>query len=100
LADTGAGTRRSGFELLLAEQDCLDCGGPPVRRIILGGAFTGSFPVYLLRVRVPGLSFDRRVPVVGVRQTPTGFGGLAGFRFLNRFTYGNFADPNAFGLEL
>jgi hypothetical protein len=31
---------------------------------------------------------------------PVGFGGIACFRFLNRFTYGNFGDPNQFGLEI
>jgi hypothetical protein len=100
LADTGAGTDRAGFDLLLAEQDCLDCGGLRVRHVVLGGAYSGSFPVYLVRVQVPGLTFDRRVPAVGVRHCPAGFGGLACFRFLNRFTYGNFADAGGFGLEL
>jgi hypothetical protein len=27
------------------------------------------------------------------------FDGIACFRFLNRFTYGNFGDPGQFGLE-
>jgi hypothetical protein len=30
---------------------------------------------------------------------PRPFDGIACFRFLNRFTYGNFGDPNQFGLE-
>jgi hypothetical protein len=98
--DTGAGTSRAGFELLLDEQDCRDCGGPQIRFVVLGGAYAGSFPVYLLRVQVPGLAFDQEIPVVGVPRTPSGFDGIACFRFLNRFTYGNFGDPNGFGLEV
>jgi hypothetical protein len=99
LADTGAGTARAGFELLLDEQDCLLCGGVPLQPVVLGGAYSGNFPVYLLRVEVPGLGFDRLTPVVGISRSPHGFDGIACFRFLNRFTYGNFGDPDGFGLE-
>jgi hypothetical protein len=28
------------------------------------------------------------------------FAGIAGFRFLNRFTYGNFGNAGEFGLEV
>jgi len=100
LADTGAGTSQAGFELLLDEQDCLSCGGWPIQPVMLGGAYSGSFPVYLVRVQVPGVAFDRHVPAVGVPRSPSGFNGIACFRFLNRFTYGNFGDPAGFGLEL
>jgi hypothetical protein len=100
LADTGAGTASAGFELLMDEQDCLLCGGSPSRPVVLGGAYAGSFPIFLLRVQIQSLSFDRFVPVVGVSQCPHGLGGIAGFRFLNRFTYGNFGDVGGFGLEL
>lgn len=100
LADTGAGTRRARFELLLDEQDCLHCGGLPAHPVVLGGAYSGSFPVYLIRVQVPALAFDRDVPVVGISQCPAGFDGIACFRFLNRFTYGNFGDAGEFGLEV
>jgi hypothetical protein len=34
-----------------------------------------------------------------VPANPQGFEGIAGFRFLNRFTYGNFGNPAEFGLE-
>ena len=30
---------------------------------------------------------------------PPGFEGIASFRFLDRFTFGNFGDPGQFGLE-
>lgn len=99
LADTGAGTATAGFELLLDESDCLLCGGIPTRQIILGGAYKGSYPVYLVRVQVPGLAFDHRLRVVGISTPPAGLDGIACFRFLNRFTYGNFGDPGQFGLE-
>lgn len=98
LADTGAGTARSSFELILDEDDCLLCGGSPSYVVGLGGAFAGSFPVYLLRIRVPELGFDEYLPVVGVPNSPAD--GIAGFRFLNRFAYGNFGDPGQFGLEV
>ncbi len=99
LADTGAGAAHVGFELLLDENDCLVCGGVPAPAVALGGAFVGSFPVYVVRVQIPTLGFDQNVRAVGVAQVPTGFGGVAGFRFLTRYTYGNFGDPKQLGLE-
>jgi hypothetical protein len=36
---------------------------------------------------------------VAVPVVPEGFQGTAGFRFLNRFDYGNFGNPAQFGLE-
>jgi hypothetical protein len=37
LADTGAGSQASAFELILDEDDCLVCGNPD-RPVTLGGA--------------------------------------------------------------
>ena len=99
LADTGAGRRRSQFELLLDEDDCLLCGGRPVRSVVLGGAYSGTFPVYAIRIEVSPLGFRRRIYAVGLPTVPPDFDGIACFRFLNRFTYGNFGDPDQFGLE-
>jgi hypothetical protein len=99
LADTGAGTMQAAFELLLAEQDCLACGGIALPDVVLGGAYAGSFPAYLLQVRIPKLGFDKTVPFVGIPTVPAGFEGIACFRFLNRFSYGNFANSTAFVLE-
>lgn len=99
LADTGAGTALAGFELLLDEQDCLAAGGIPSQAVVLGGAYMGSFPVYLIRVQIPDLGFDHHLPAVGVPTVPAGFDGIACFRFLNRFLYGNFGDPGHFGLD-
>jgi hypothetical protein len=99
LADTGAGTARAGFELILHEYDCVQAGARPAQSVSLGGAYTGSYPVYVVRVLIPLLGFDQQVRSVGVSSVPPGLDGLAGFRFLNRFTYGNFGDRGQFGLE-
>jgi hypothetical protein len=66
----------------------------------LGGAYTGPFSLYERRVFIPNLGFSKRVRAVGVPTTPPNFDGIAGFRFLSRFTYGNFASKAQFGLEL
>ena len=99
LADTGAGSDSDDFELILEESDCLLCGGIPFPSVSLGGAYVGSFPTYDLQVRIPALGFDRNLLAIGVPSVPAGFDGIACFRFLNRFTYGNFGDPSQFGLE-
>jgi hypothetical protein len=100
MADTGAGTARSRFELLMPESDCLLCGGFSMYSADQVGAYAGSVPVYLVRIRIPALGFDRSVRVAGVSACPAGYDGIAGFRFLNQFNYGNFGDPNGFGLEM
>lgn len=99
LADSGAFSRRSNFELILEENDCPLCDGTPYPPVNLGGAYIGSFPLYDLPVRIPALRFDQILSAVGVPSLPVGFDGIAGFPFLNRFTYGNFGDPGQFGLE-
>src|SRR5262249_52990959 len=99
LADTGAGSLLSAFQLILNEADCQLCSGMPFPPVTLGGAFVGSFPIYELRVQVPALGFDQNIRAVGVQSVLSGFDGLARFRFLHRFTYGNLDDPNQFGLE-
>jgi hypothetical protein len=104
LADTGAGARRATFELVLDEADCLVCGGNPLARVTLSGAYVGRqlpapFPTYAVPVLLPGLGFVQNLRAVGVPSTPKGFEGIACFRFLNRFTYGNFGDVGQFGLE-
>jgi hypothetical protein len=38
LADTGAGSSTSAFDLILEESDCLLCGGQPQPSVRLGGA--------------------------------------------------------------
>lgn len=99
LADTGAGTARAGFELILNHHDCIHAGGRPAQAVSLSGAYSGSYPVFVIRIRIPVLGFDQLVRSVAVTGMPPGFDGFAAFRFLNRFTYGNFGDPARFGLE-
>lgn len=99
LADTGAGTRYARFEVILDEMDCQRCGSLPQGLIPLRGAYSGLFPVYEIDVQLPALGFIQRLNAVGVPSIPAGFDGIACFRFLNRFTYGNFGDPDQFGLE-
>lgn len=38
IAGTGAGSLRSGIDMLLDEQDCLLCGGTPMKAVTLSGA--------------------------------------------------------------
>jgi hypothetical protein len=99
LADTGAGSQHVKFELILLEGDCLLCIKTPSWAVSLRGSYAGSFPTYLLPIRLPTLGFGQDVRTVAVRSVPPGFDGIACFRFLNRFTYGNFGDPGQFGLE-
>jgi hypothetical protein len=98
LADSGAGSQHAAFDLILEESDCLACGGRFAMTVQMGGAFSGTHTIYRVRIQIPQLTFDHRILAVGVPKVP-GFRGIAGFRFLNRFTYGNFGDPNQFGLE-
>jgi hypothetical protein len=81
LADTGAGSSTSRFELILKESDCLLCGGQPRAPVVLGGAYAGSYPVYQIRVQVPELGFDVPVNAVGVPTNLQGLDGIAAFRF-------------------
>jgi hypothetical protein len=101
LADTGAGPRHSPFELVLSKADCQRFGVRQVGGVGLGGAYSGVFPVYVVSVEVPALNFAQYVTAVAVpaAQLPPGLEGIAAFRFLNRFHYGNFGDPNQFALE-
>jgi hypothetical protein len=100
IADTGAGTDRAAFELLLREVDCRAAGDPLVMgQVQLGGAYAGWFNVYSIEVRIAKLNFSAFVSVAGVPRVPDGFDGIASFKFLNRFHYGNLGDPDRFGLQ-
>lgn len=100
IADTGAGTSRSRFDVLLDEHDCLLCGAIPLKTVALGGAYVGSYPKYAVTVTIPVLGFREIVSAVGVPSAPLGFDGIACFRFLDQFNYGNFGRAGQFGLEL
>ena len=99
LADTGAGSSRARFELILEESDCLLCGGKPQLRSDLEALTPDNIPFTSSGFRFLKLDLTSPVEVVGVPTNPRGFEGIAGFRFLNRFTYGNFGNPAEFGLE-
>ncbi len=99
LADTGAGSRNSGIDLILPEDDCLLCGGLAGVSVRLRGGFSGSYPLYDLLVQVPALGFAKHLRVVGVPAITAAFDGIACFCFLSRFTYGNFGNTADFGLE-
>lgn len=99
IADTGAGSDRAAFELVLREADCRGTGElDAMGQVHLGGAYSGWFNVYSIDVRIPRLDFAEAVSVVGVPRVPDGFDGIACFKFLNRFHYGNFGDADRFGL--
>lgn len=100
LADTGAGSQRSGFELLLTASDCAAAGHPSGHTVALSGAYRGSFPIQWVSIEIPGLAFSRSVRAAAIAVPPPRLDGIAAFRFLNRFTYGNFGDPTRFGLEV
>jgi hypothetical protein len=102
LADTGAGGFNAPFELILSTSDCQRYMGlQSGYEVALGGAIVGAYPIYAIRIEIPMLSWSRRVQAVAVPDTacPAGFDGVACFRFLNLFTYGNFGDQRQFGLE-
>ena len=102
LADTGAGGLYAPFELIVRASDCQRYMGlRSSDDVALGGAIIGTYPIYAVRVEIPALSVARRVRVAAVSDTacPTGMDGIACFRFLSAFTYGNFGDRRQFGLE-
>ena len=100
LADTGAGASDCPFELVLRKRDCQSFGKRPLHDVKLSGAYRGWHPVCLVFVEIASFGLKLKVPAVGVPTPPKGFDGIAGFRFLSRFTYGNFGDPRQFGLEM
>jgi len=99
LADTGAGTLRSGFELLLRDEDCRLCGSRQMQSVCLRGAYEGEYWAYMLYVRIPMLGQNRYVRTLGVENVPPGLDGIACFRFLSQYAFGNLDGPNSFGLE-
>ena len=101
LADTGAGGEDAPFALVLRQSDCRQFRIMRSGDVVLAGALSGTFPTYAVWVEIPALAFADFVVAAAVpdAQVPSGLDGIASFRFLNSFTYGNFGDPNQFGLE-
>jgi hypothetical protein len=99
VADTGSGSAQDQFDFVLEFIDCIQNGGYPLPPIAVSGAYSGTYTVFAMTIEIPALQVCDQVSVVGVPFAPPDFDGIACFRFLNRFTYGNFGDKNAFGLE-
>lgn len=99
LADTGAGTLDSRFDVVLGEADCLLGSDRPFGTVTLRGAFHGCHFVYMARLRIPRLDFDHHVRAVAAPSLPPGLDGIARFNFLSNFTFGNFGVREQFGLE-
>jgi hypothetical protein len=97
IADTGAGSAQSRFDLIWSEADCISAGGVTAFAVGLAGAYSGVLDVYVVRIPIATLGFDQHVRAVGVPAVPFGFGAIACFRFLNRVTYGNLGNTQAFG---
>ncbi|HJT33809.1 MAG TPA: hypothetical protein VJ783_17315 [Pirellulales bacterium] len=64
IADTGAGTSQSRFDILLDEYDCLQCGATPLKSVALGGAYIGSYPTYAVTITIPALGIRTIVSAV------------------------------------
>ena len=101
LADTGAGSRDTPFALVLRQSDCRQFRIMRSGDVVLAGAFSGTFQTYAVWVEIPDVGFADFVIAAGVpdAQLPSALDGIATFRFLNSFTYGNFGVANQFGLE-
>lgn len=102
LADTGGGSSSVPVHLVLSIEDVERCGGIFRGYVGAGGAIAGNFKVYALDITIPALNLVSRVNVMAVPAEPLldGLQGIACFRFLNSFIYGNFGNPAEFGLEL
>jgi len=101
LADTGAGPRFSPFEIVLSHADIARFGEEESGFISVSGALQGQFRVYRIRLQIPALRVDRSVRALSAPTSSLigGLDGIAGFRFLNSFSYGNFGNAYHFGLE-
>jgi len=101
LADTGGGRRHSRWDVILSTDDCRLFGLNQVGVVHLEGAYAGDFPLVMVHAALPALEGTRELVAVAIppEQMRLGTDGLAGFRFLNSFHYGNFGDPGQFGLE-
>jgi hypothetical protein len=90
------------MDLIVSDVDGGPFGRGPAGTVLLGGAYSGRFPAYWVEVTVPGIGFGGPCVAVAVPvgSLPQQLQGIACFHFLNRFTYGNFGDPDRFGLEV
>jgi hypothetical protein len=89
------------MDLILSDADGRRFGVGSAGTLRLGGAFTGRFPAIWVTVSIATLGFSGLCIAVAVPSSllPFQLQGIACFRFLNQFTYGNFGDQDQFGLE-
>ena len=101
LVDTGGGSALVPVDLVLSVADVTRCRSRLQSYVGSGGAIEGSFEVRSVGISIPKLNLVRRinVMVVPAETLPDGLGGIACFRFLNSFTYGNGGNPAEFVLE-
>jgi len=102
LADTGAGPRFSPFEIVLSHADIARFGQEESGFAGVSGALQGQFRVHRVRLQIPSLRVDLAVDALSAPSSSLigGLDGIAAFRFLNSFSYGNFGSPYEFGLEV
>lgn len=101
LADTGAGDASTSVELILSQRDGEQFGQEWVGIAQAGGFVRGNFEIQLVPITIPVLKVSRLAAALLIPATelPQGLDGIAGFRLLNAFAYGNFGDSKRFGLE-
>jgi hypothetical protein len=58
LADTGAGSNSSLFDLILLAKDCWQCGSLAGWDVDLSGVYAGRYPLFVVRAQIPALVFD------------------------------------------
>ena len=101
LADTGAGDAFTSVELILSERDGRKFGQEWVGNAQAGSFVRGNFEIQLVPIELPALGVSRLAAalIIPAAELPHGLDGIAGFRLLNAFAYGNFGDATRFGLE-
>jgi len=102
LADTGAGPRFSPFEIVLSHADIARFGQQELGEAGVIGALQGRLTVFSVQLQIPRLGVDISVDALSAPSLSMlgGLDGIAAFRFLNSFFYGNFGSPYEFGLEV
>ena len=101
LADTGAGAQKEPVDFVLSKLDGARFGEFFQGTAHSSGAIPGQFAIFVFLISIPALNFHRRCNgmLVPAETLPDGLDGIATFRFLNSFSYGNFGNPREFGLE-
>ncbi len=102
LADTGAGPRHAPFEIVLSHADIAKFSEQELGSAGVSGAIHGKLLIYKVFLEIPGLGLSQHVRALSAPAASllAGLDGIAAFRFLNLFIYGNFGSPAHFGLEM